>query len=467
MYVRLTDLDELVLSVRDKTSQLYILEAVNAYRGGAYRAAIVSTWIAVVCDIINKILTLAKDGESDAENFKKEFEACFKEDNEDKQKICFQSLEGSILGRAYSFGLIDKIERRDLERLKDDRNPCAHPALVKEEELFQPTPEKVRAHIIHAIIYLLQHPALYGRKVKKRIYNDIDYGRIPKSRKRAFNYFKEEYFASQPKKKLVSELIKELFDKIINPQKDSTVQRRKAGVTYLLLYLKKIAYNTYQETLKTEVQQKMVKFDKKKLLRFFWLRRKGEECWDSIPTIANEKLEEIFGDLIKEEDVHNVFYTYNVFDSIDLMDNNLKNLVIEKFENLDFNEMLQVIKRTLYTEFKDSAIKLLAGVDAPELADEIGEKIILPYAFDFSADQIKDIVDEYKNNRALFMAEKTPEILLKLFHRTSEYFKYTRGNWDSLMRNILKEYQVNGHELEKEYKKLNHQLKEEIEIVKA
>ncbi|MDZ8025517.1 MAG: hypothetical protein RMY36_008055 [Nostoc sp. SerVER01] len=41
--LRLTDLDELVLTVRDKASGSYILEAVNAYRGGAYRAAIVAT----------------------------------------------------------------------------------------------------------------------------------------------------------------------------------------------------------------------------------------------------------------------------------------------------------------------------------------------------------------------------------------------------------------------------------------
>jgi len=42
--LRLTDLDELVLLVKDKVSLSYILEAVDTYRTGAYRAAIVSTW---------------------------------------------------------------------------------------------------------------------------------------------------------------------------------------------------------------------------------------------------------------------------------------------------------------------------------------------------------------------------------------------------------------------------------------
>lgn len=60
--VNLTDLDELAQKVRDEQSRIYIVEAINAYRGGAYRAAIVATWIAVVYDIIAKLRELAKQG---------------------------------------------------------------------------------------------------------------------------------------------------------------------------------------------------------------------------------------------------------------------------------------------------------------------------------------------------------------------------------------------------------------------
>ncbi len=64
--VRLTDLDELVQNVKNITSKSYIIEAINAYRGGAYRAAIISVWIAVVCDIISKIRFLANKNDGDA-----------------------------------------------------------------------------------------------------------------------------------------------------------------------------------------------------------------------------------------------------------------------------------------------------------------------------------------------------------------------------------------------------------------
>ena len=47
-------LEELYLSCRDKSSKAHIREAINCYKGGAYRACIVSTWIALVYDFIEK-----------------------------------------------------------------------------------------------------------------------------------------------------------------------------------------------------------------------------------------------------------------------------------------------------------------------------------------------------------------------------------------------------------------------------
>jgi len=43
----LTDIDSLCLAVRDIESRRLISEAMTAYTAGAFRSAIVSTWIAV------------------------------------------------------------------------------------------------------------------------------------------------------------------------------------------------------------------------------------------------------------------------------------------------------------------------------------------------------------------------------------------------------------------------------------
>lgn len=52
---KLTDLDALILTVRNPLSRGYIDEAVRAYRAGSYKAAIVSLWVAVTFDIISKV----------------------------------------------------------------------------------------------------------------------------------------------------------------------------------------------------------------------------------------------------------------------------------------------------------------------------------------------------------------------------------------------------------------------------
>src|SRR5258706_1012915 len=67
MAMSLGDLDELVLTCRSDEGRGYIAEAVACYRAGAYRACIVSTWIAVVYDLLSKIRELAISGDLEAQ----------------------------------------------------------------------------------------------------------------------------------------------------------------------------------------------------------------------------------------------------------------------------------------------------------------------------------------------------------------------------------------------------------------
>lgn len=68
---QLTDIDSLLLQVRDAESKKLIEEAVTAYRGGALRSAIVATWIAAVYDAIAKLRELKYQGDAEATSFVK------------------------------------------------------------------------------------------------------------------------------------------------------------------------------------------------------------------------------------------------------------------------------------------------------------------------------------------------------------------------------------------------------------
>lgn len=161
-----TDIDVLALSVRDRESRRLILEAITAYRGGALRSAIMSIWIAVVHDTFSKARELAAQGEPAATTFVANLDAAI----EHKSVPKMQAIERDLLDTAYTaLQLITQHEFNVLKRIQDDRNLCAHPAFITEDELFQPAPDLVRSHLVHALQCLLVHAPLQGKSALNRI----------------------------------------------------------------------------------------------------------------------------------------------------------------------------------------------------------------------------------------------------------------------------------------------------------
>jgi hypothetical protein len=131
----LADLDELVILCRDDKARLYIVEAVACYRSGAYRSGIVATWIAVCYDIIDKLRELALSGDKAAEQEIEKIEKA-RSSNDWLRMLKF---ERDILKLAKDqFELISHLEYIDLLRLQEDRNRCAHPSLVSQNQGFNP-----------------------------------------------------------------------------------------------------------------------------------------------------------------------------------------------------------------------------------------------------------------------------------------------------------------------------------------
>jgi hypothetical protein len=79
--------------------------------------------------------------------------------------VTMQGVEASILDTAVTLELIDATQKVQLERLREDRNLCAHPSLRPLGELFAPPLEYARAHLVVALDAVLIHPASQGRKV--------------------------------------------------------------------------------------------------------------------------------------------------------------------------------------------------------------------------------------------------------------------------------------------------------------
>ncbi|WP_329449352.1 hypothetical protein OG906_43035 (plasmid) [Streptomyces sp. NBC_01426] len=184
-------LEDVKNQVRGLTSRRYVEEAVAAYGAAAYRAALISIWIAVAADIIAKIRLLADEREAVAVKLRDELDKAIADQNVN----ALQAFERNLVERAHKdLELIGAREAVELGRLYSDRHLCAHPAFVAGgEELFDPTPELVRVHLATAVDALLSHPAVTGRKAIDRFGREIESESFPRDDDRLNDHLRASY----------------------------------------------------------------------------------------------------------------------------------------------------------------------------------------------------------------------------------------------------------------------------------
>lgn len=183
----LSDLDELVIRCRSVAARTYITEAVACYKAGAYRAAIVATWIAASFDFLAKLRELEMTGDANAKKKLEDFESARASGN---IKASLEFERTLIDSAREQFELLSPIEAMDIERLFEDRNRCAHPSMSSAYEPYDPSAELARAHIRNVVIHLLQQAPVQGKAALDRIVTDITSDYFPVNSKQAVEFFK-------------------------------------------------------------------------------------------------------------------------------------------------------------------------------------------------------------------------------------------------------------------------------------
>lgn len=166
MVERLSDIEALSLQCHSEQSKAYIAESIQCYRAGAYRAAIVSTWIATVFDLIDKIRELSLSGDGSAKELEKKYEKYINQAGEGNLEVIKNALdfERNILEACYEkLSFFDSQQLIDLKRLREDRNRCAHPSFQQVGVPYEPSAEQARLHIRNAIIHVLRSPPVQGK----------------------------------------------------------------------------------------------------------------------------------------------------------------------------------------------------------------------------------------------------------------------------------------------------------------
>ena len=158
--------DELLLRCHDAGTRDRIAEAIECYQSSAYRASIVSAYIAMCFDLIAKLRELSSDGDAEATSKVAEMDrmqdqlAC-----NDPQAIGrlleFERNLLELFRDKFDFFGVDEFDH--LARLRHDRNRCAHPTFTKTNEPFRPTAELARRHIRNVVEYVISQPPKQGK----------------------------------------------------------------------------------------------------------------------------------------------------------------------------------------------------------------------------------------------------------------------------------------------------------------
>lgn len=186
------DLDVLLTRIRNPQSKVYFLDAVKAYKAGALRAALSSAWVALVYDLIAKYRELDGLGDAAARAFVQAWDVATQNAN----IALLLQLEGSIVEDATTnTQIINPISRTQLVRLREDRNYCAHPAFSAEGELFVPSHELVRMHLLNVVDLVLAREPLQGMALFDLFDKDVQSSGFPNAHARILDYVEQRYLA--------------------------------------------------------------------------------------------------------------------------------------------------------------------------------------------------------------------------------------------------------------------------------
>lgn len=371
----LADLDELTLKCRDDKARKYIREAVSCYKSGAFRSAIVSTWVAVSFDIIDKLKELALTGDKEAEKQLEEFEKARKAgDISTALKFEKQILE---IARD-KLELISHIEFLDLGRLQEDRNRCAHPSMTADGDIFNPPAELARVHIRTAVESLLQYPPAQGKYALEKLLTDVNSDYFPITEEKAITAFKNSPL-TKPRESLVRNFVIVLLKKLINEIEDNKERKRCISA---LRATKSMHGGIFEATISDKLSDLLRSLSDDNLHKIIPIVRSYPEFWEYTDDDVRQRIAN-FAEMLPPE---------NIDDLDDFLDfKPLEAAATKRARKATFKELKDTAFFYLHPILADRIIDLYLKSNSFDQANARGT-LIASYANEYSPEQVERII---------------------------------------------------------------------------
>lgn len=393
----LHDLDELVLQTRNRTSRIYIQEAIAGYHIGTLRAATVSTWIAVNYDIISKIRQLSNHGDSQARQFIESLDKAIQSES----TRALEKIESGILNTAAEFELLDSQQLRDLSRLKDDRNYAAHPAFVNATHLFDPTSEAVRSHIVHALLYLLTQRAGQGKALIEQFKADVIADSFPSDVGRLREFLNDKYLKNS-RESLSKALIEKILWWLIY-QGDSELIGYETRLAHSFASFADLLPITFMHYVKGWISDGKQLSDAE-LVNILWLMVAGPQIWNELDAHVQIQIRT----LVEQMPLTPALYGGVYIDE-------LRPVIEKKLEDSPPDEKATVVSDFWVAEIGDCIASWYGAARGWREAENLGQNVVLPALSRMTDEQICRVLEKVPGNSQIWDAAGTQNILAEAY----------------------------------------------------
>ena len=406
---RLTDLDELTTRCRTASAREHIAEAVAAYRGGAYRAAIVMSWIAVIFDLIDKVRDLSTSGEPAATALLRTFENLQTQIHQGDATAMKQALEFErdlLIKVRTDLSLIDALQFSDLERLREDRHRSAHPSFNIGGEAFKPSAELSRLHLLNAITHVLSQPPVQGKAALDALKALVTSTYFPLDYDRARDQLASSAIA-RPTDTLVRKFIDALIFGYVDAKSDYHELQQVLATLSVLLDMHRAIAEPHVDLQMQRVVMTATDIQMPDAVAFIAAWPLG---WNHLSSVARDKIFEfiIYADFAELEP--------SIPGLLTIVD--LQAPLLERVARLSASQLQRLIaEETTATFVADAAIAKYLAATTYALARTRRRRLILPLLDQFNAKQIAAIVAGASANNQVSEEDHFPALLTRISER--------------------------------------------------
>jgi hypothetical protein len=463
--LHLTDIDELVQKIKNSYVKEYMIEALNAYRAGAYRASIAIIWTAVCIDIVEKIKDLNLQGDKMANKHAKHLEDITRLDIDPKESLYKQQdFEKDLIRIAREdFEFIPHYEATQLERLKQDRNFCIHPTFQNYGRHIKITPESVRNHIINTCNSLFIFPATKGGSLLKELEELVLGSTFSEDSKEAeLLLFVDQRLGrarEAVKENFLIILLKNLFG---SNAPDEPERKKVSKICAAINAIYRKEYSVANKVCEEKLTQLLTSLDDSKIKILFLVMRDLDFINKYITESKTDKrlIKIIEGfesaEIIKLEVALLADKNSNIksaltrrIGELEEIDKKAHHQWLEDFKSIRPKHIEHILKNSPSSSTKGYAIKLFINSRTFDETEDFGKFVLLPHAKFFDKSDLKKIFEGIlSNNPGTFgalnqiigAAYVTADILKNLYTALT-FFEDTE--WESF---ALKLVQIGGRD---------------------